>query len=281
MACGLQRRRRKTVFDWTLYFSGLLITSLLLLLTWTVSLFKHDVSIVDSTWSLMFLGMALVYALLPGELSARGTLMLVLVVAWALRLSVYITWRNWGEGEDRRYQAMRRNHQPGFTFKSLYLVFGLQGLLAWFISLPLLAAATGAAPLGMLDAVAVLVWATGFAFESIADAQLAAFKARAGNRGKVLDTGLWRYTRHPNYFGECLIWWGFYLLALAAGGWWALPAPLLMTFLLLRVSGVALLERDISERRPTYRDYARTTNAFLPGPRKTTPATRACHGGTP
>ena len=269
------------MFDWTLYFSGLLITSLLLLLTWTVSLFKHDVSIVDSTWSLMFLGMALVYALLPGELSARGTLMLVLVVAWALRLSVYITWRNWGEGEDRRYQAMRRNHQPGFTFKSLYLVFGLQGLLAWFISLPLLAAATGAAPLGMLDAVAVLVWATGFAFESIADAQLAAFKARAGNRGEVLDTGLWRYTRHPNYFGECLIWWGFYLLALAAGGWWALPAPLLMTFLLLRVSGVALLERDISERRPTYRDYARTTNAFLPGPRKTTPATRACHGGTP
>ena len=165
------------MFDWTLYFSGLLITSLLLLLTWTVSLFKHDVSIVDSTWSLMFLGMALVYALLPGELSARGTLMLVLVVAWALRLSVYITWRNWGEGEDRRYQAMRRNHQPGFTFKSLYLVFGLQGLLAWFISLPLLAAASGSTPLGALDAIAVLLWLTGFGFETIADAQLAASRS--------------------------------------------------------------------------------------------------------
>ena len=269
------------MFDWTLYLSGLMITSLLLLLTWIVSFFKRDVGIVDSTWSLMFLGMAIVYALTGGELSARGALTLVLVSAWALRLSVYVTWRNWGEDEDRRYQAIRRNHQPGFAFKSLYLVFGLQGLLAWFISLPLLAAATGAGPLGMLDAVAVLVWATGFAFEAIADAQLAAFKARAKNRGAVLDTGLWRYTRHPNYFGECLIWWGYYLLALAAGGWWALPAPLLMTFLLLRVSGVALLEREIGERRPAYRDYVCATNAFVPGPRKTTPATPACRGGTP
>jgi len=269
------------VFDWTLYFSGLMMTSLLLLLTWIVSCFKRDVSIVDSTWSLMFLGMAFVYALTGGELSARGVLILVLVSAWALRLSVYVTWRNWGEGEDRRYQAIRRNHQPGFALKSLYLVFGLQGLLAWFISLPLLAAATGSTPLGMLDAVAVLVWATGFSFESIADAQLAAFKAHAENRGKVLDTGLWRYTRHPNYFGECVIWWGFYLLALAAGGWWTLPAPLLMTFLLLRVSGVALLERDIGERLPAYRDYAHATNAFVPGPRKTTAATPACRGGTP
>jgi steroid 5-alpha reductase family enzyme len=269
------------MFHLDAYLYGLAAILAAGVLTWLVSLARRDVSIVDSLWSIMFLIAAVVFALALPEYGERSALVLGLVTVWSLRLAAYITWRNWGEGEDRRYQAMRRNHQPGFSFKSLYLVFGLQGLLAWFISLPLLAAATGAAPLGMLDAVAVLVWATGFAFESIADAQLAAFKARAGNRGEVLDTGLWRYTRHPNYFGECLIWWGFYLLALAAGGWWALPAPLLMTFLLLRVSGVALLERDIGERRPTYRDYARTTNAFLPGPRKTTPATRACHGGTP
>lgn len=271
------------MFDWTLFVSGLTVTLLLLLLTWTVSIFKRDVSIVDSAWSLMFLAMAFTYtapAWLNGELGARAMLLLVLVSAWALRLSVYITWRNRGEGEDRRYQAIRRRHEPGFAFKSLYLVFGLQGLLAWCISLPLLAAATGAQSLGMLDVIAVLIWLTGFSFETVADAQLAAFKANPDNSGKVMDRGLWRYTRHPNYFGECLVWWGFYGLAAAAGGWWSFPAPLLMTFLLLRVSGVTLLESDISERRPAYSDYRRRTNAFIPGPRRAAAAT-ASSGGKP
>ncbi len=267
------------MFDWATYLAGLLFTVLLLLLTWIVSAFKRNVSIVDSTWSLMFLGMACVYVFASPQLGGRSILMLLMVSAWALRLSAYITWRNWGEGEDRRYRAIRRKHQPGFAFKSLYLVFGLQGLLAWFISMPLLAAAGSAAPLGLLDAVAVLVWVAGFGFESVADAQLAAFKARSESRGKVLDTGLWRYTRHPNYFGESLVWCGFYLLAVAAGGWWTLPAPLLMTLLLLRISGVTLLERDIGERRPAYREYAHSTNAFLPGPRKPLRATGNCARG--
>jgi steroid 5-alpha reductase family enzyme len=124
------------------------------------------------------------------------------------------------------------------------------------------------------------VWLAGFGTESVADAQLAAFRADPANRGRVLDTGLWRYTRHPNYFGECTLWWGYYLLAVAAGGWWTLPAPLLMTFLLLRVSGVALLERDIGERRPGYREYVRHTNAFIPGPRKPPLAAGRPGGGT-
>jgi steroid 5-alpha reductase family enzyme len=259
------------MFDWSLYLSGLAVTLPLLLFTWFVSVLKRDVSIVDSSWSLMFLAMTLAYTVptwLHGEPGARALLLLLLVSAWALRLSIYISWRNWGEGEDRRYRAIRRKHEPGFAFKSLYLVFGLQGLLAWFISLPLLAAASGSTPLGALDAIAVLLWLTGFGFETIADAQLAAFRAKPHNRDKVLDSGLWRYTRHPNYFGECTLWWGFYLLAVAAGGWWSFPAPLLMTFLLLRVSGVALLERDISDRRTAYRDYVQRTNAFIPGPRK-------------
>jgi steroid 5-alpha reductase family enzyme len=246
------------------------------LATWVVSTVKRDVSIVDSTWSLMFLAMTFTYASpawLNGELSARAVLLLLLVSAWALRLSLYISWRNWGEAEDRRYQAMRRRHEPGFALKSLYLVFGLQGVLAWCISLPLLAAATGAQQLGLLDAIAVLVWLTGFGFETVADAQLAAFRTRPQNRDGVMDSGLWRYSRHPNYFGECAIWWGFYLLAVAAGGWWSFPAPLLMTLLLLRVSGVTLLERDISERRPAYREYVQHTNAFIPGPRKPVPST--------
>jgi steroid 5-alpha reductase family enzyme len=264
------------MFDWTLYLSGLAVTSLLLLLTWIVSVLKRDVSIVDSSWSLLFLAMTLAYSVpawLQGETAARALLLLLLVSAWALRLSIYISWRNRGAGEDRRYQAIRRKHEPGFAFKSLYLVFGLQGLLAWFISLPLLAAASGSSPLGALDALAVLLWLTGFGFESVADAQLAAFRAKPQNRDKVLDSGLWRYSRHPNYFGECTLWWGFYLLAVAAGGWWSFPAPLLMTFLLLRVSGVVLLERDIGDRRPAYREYLKHTNAFIPGPRKAVTAT--------
>lgn len=269
--------------DWTVYLPGLVITLLLLLATWITSIFKRDVSIVDSTWSLLFLAMALTYtspAWLHGDLSPRATLMLVLVTAWALRLSIYISWRNRGESEDRRYQAIRRKHEPGFALKSLYLVFGLQGLLAWFISLPLLAVATGGTtPLGVLDMVAVMIWVTGFSIEALADKQLAAFRARPENRGKVLDSGLWRYSRHPNYFGECAVWWGFYLLAVAAGGWWTFPAPLLMTLLLLRVSGVTLLEQDISERRPAYSDYVLQTNAFIPGPRKTTPTTGSSGAG--
>jgi steroid 5-alpha reductase family enzyme len=264
------------MLDWTLYTTGLAVTSLLVLTTWIVSTVKRDVSIVDSTWSLMFLAMALTYtspAWLNGAMSPRALLLLLLVSIWALRLSIHISWRNRGEDEDRRYQAMRHKHEPGFAWKSLYLVFGLQGLLAWFISLPLLASATGSPDLGMLDALATLIWLTGFGFETVADGQLAAFRSRPQNRGKVLDTGLWRFSRHPNYFGECTIWWGFYLLAVAAGGWWSFPAPLLMTILLLRVSGVTLLESDISDRRPAYRDYVQHTNAFIPGPRKTAPAT--------
>jgi steroid 5-alpha reductase family enzyme len=264
------------MFDWNLYLSALIVTCILIVPVWILSILKRDVSIVDSTWSLMLLAMALTYtspAWLNGELGPRAALLLLLVSAWALRLSIYITWRNHGKGEDRRYQAIRRNHEPGFALKSLYLVFGLQGLLAWIISLPLLAAAAGNQQLGLLDVVATLVWLIGFSFETVADAQLAAFRANPQNRNKVLDTGLWRYSRHPNYFGECTLWWGFYLLALAAGGWWSFPAPLLMTFLLLRVSGVTLLERDISDRRAAYSDYAKHTNAFIPGPRKTTAVT--------
>jgi steroid 5-alpha reductase family enzyme len=253
------------VFDLDIYSSGLLVALLLPSLTWIVSLFKGDVSIVDSLWSLIFLALCTTYFLLTDFATARGTLVLVLVTLWALRLSVYITWRNWGEPEDARYQAIRRRHSPHFAVTSLWIVFLLQGALAWVISLPLLAAVAGSRPLALLDGVAAVVVLFGILFESIADAQLAAFKARPDSQGQVMDTGLWRYTRHPNYFGECCVWWGFYLFAVSAGGWWSIVSPLLMTILLLRVSGVTLLEKDIGERRPAYRDYVQRTNAFIPG----------------
>jgi steroid 5-alpha reductase family enzyme len=237
-------------------------------ITWLVSVRKHDVSIVDSLWPVCFLIAAVTYAARVPQPGPRTTLVLILVGLWAFRLASYLTWRNWGTPEDRRYQVIRRHNEPHFALKSLYLVFGLQGTLAWIISLPLLAAIVAPRPMNLLDCVGVVLWAVGFGFESVADWQLARFKNDPGNRGRVMDRGLWRYTRHPNYFGDCCIWWGFYLMALAAGGWWSLPGPLLMSFLLLRVSGVALLEKDIGERRPAYRDYIRRTNAFFPGPPK-------------
>jgi steroid 5-alpha reductase family enzyme len=251
--------------------TGAWMLSLLALLTfavfgWLVSLKLKDVSIVDSMWSLMFLLSLGVYWLTADSLGWRVGLLFVLVSIWALRLSVYITLRNHGQGEDARYQEIRRNNQPNFEFKSLYIVFVLQAVLAWVISLPLLAAASGQSPLGILDMVAIALWLLGMVFEVVGDKQLARFKSNPENAGKVLDTGLWRYTRHPNYFGECALWWGYFLLALSAGAAWTIVAPALMTFLLLRVSGVKLLEKDISDRRPDYQEYIRNTNAFFPGP---------------
>jgi steroid 5-alpha reductase family enzyme len=239
---------------------------LLAVATWLSSLRLRDVSIVDSVWSLFFLAGALTYAALAPTHGARATIVLVLVAVWALRLSIYLTWRNWGEPEDRRYRAMREKHGPGFQFRSLYIIFFLQAALAWIISMPLYAGVTGPWPIGALDYLGMALVVIGIVFETTADLQLTRFKARPGNAGRVLDTGLWRYSRHPNYFGDFCVWWGFYLLAVSAGGWWTIFAPMLMSVLLMKVSGVALLEKDIGERRPKYADYVARTNAFFPGP---------------
>jgi steroid 5-alpha reductase family enzyme len=243
------------------------LTALLLLAfaTWFVSFIKHDASIVDSVWSVLILLGALLYAVTLPDTGPRTVWVLALAALWALRLAAYITWRNWGEPEDRRYQAIRARNQPNFEWKSLYLVFLLQAVLAWIVSLSLLAALGGVRPWGWLDTLGVCVVLFGFAFETTGDAQLAAFKARAENRGRIMDAGLWRYTRHPNYFGEFCVWWGFYFIALSAGGWWTMVSPLLMSVLLLKVSGVTLLEQDMTQRRPAYRDYIARTNAFFPG----------------
>ena len=254
------------MFDPGVWLNGLGAVLIVALVGWLASIPLRNVSIVDSLWSLMFLLLAGVYVLSAGEATARVTLLSVLVLIWSVRLAGYITWRNHGEGEDRRYQAIRSNNEPGFVWKSFFIVFALQAALAWFISLPLLAAATSTAALGWLDYAGVAVWLIGFVFEAGGDFQLARFKADPQNKGRVMDRGLWRYTRHPNYFGDFMIWWGYYLIAVSAGGWWSIAGPLVMSFLLLKVSGVALLEKDMSERRPAYRDYIERTNAFFPGP---------------
>jgi steroid 5-alpha reductase family enzyme len=256
------------------YLDALYVILAVGVLAWLVSLAKRDVSFVDSLWSLFFLAAAVVFAAGAEGLAVRGQLVVALVAVWALRLSIYITARNWGEPEDYRYRSIRANNEPGFAWKSLYIVFGLQGVLAWIVSLPLLPAVTAPAPLGWIDLIAVALWSIGFVFEAGGDYQLAKFKRKADSAGKVLDTGLWRYTRHPNYFGDFCIWWSFYLFAVAAGGWWSIASPIIMSLLLLKVSGVAMLEKTISGRRPEYVDYIERTNAFFPGPPKAGPATR-------
>ena len=178
------------MFSISVYLQGLAAVVLAALCTWIVSVYRKNVAIVDSLWSLMFVLTAGVYtAAAAAPLSRRGLLVLVLVTIWALRLSIYITWRNWGHGEDPRYQAIRARNQPNFAFKSLYLVFLLQALLAWAISLPLLGSVLSQSDLGPLDIAGALLWLVGIVFEAGGDWQLARFSADAANKGRVMDRG--------------------------------------------------------------------------------------------
>ncbi len=252
-----------------------LLTTLAVLLSvmialWGVGTARRDVSLVDIFWGLGFAGVAWLSVSLNANSAVRPRLLALLVSIWGMRLALYILWRNWGHGEDRRYTAMRIHHGRRFWWVSLLTVFLLQGVLLWWISWPLQVTAVNAGPadLQWTDALGLLLWGAGFAFEAIGDWQLARFKSQPENAGRVMDRGLWRYTRHPNYFGEVLIWWGFWCISLAAGGVWTILSPIVMTFLLLKVSGVSLLESTMTDRRPDYADYQRRTSPFLPWPPK-------------
>lgn len=246
----------------------LLIVAALVTGLWLASLPLRDASIADVFWGLGFIATAFATLALAPERTEQGWLVAGLVSLWGLRLAAYLAWRNWGRGEDARYRAMREYHGARFWWVSLGTVFWLQGLLIWVVSWPLRAAilAPASAPAWhWLDAVGLALFAVGLACEATGDWQLARFKADPANRGRVCERGLWRYTRHPNYFGDFLVWWGFYAIALSSGAWWTIVAPIVMSWLLLRVSGVTLLERTIVERRPDYAEYIRRTNAFFPG----------------
>jgi steroid 5-alpha reductase family enzyme len=241
----------------------------MMMLVWLLSLTRRDASIIDPFWGMGFALVAVTAVWLNFPPTVRVGLLLLLTSIWGLRLSLFLLRRNWGQGEDRRYRAMRDYHGPRFWWVSLFTVFMLQALILWFVSLPIqVAAAVGneIQPLGWLDALGVVLWGIGFTFEAVGDTQLARFKADPRNAGRVMAGGLWKFTRHPNYFGDCCVWWAIYLIAAAGGAWWTIGSPLLMTVLLLRVSGVTLLEKTIVERRPDYADYQARTNAFFPGP---------------
>jgi steroid 5-alpha reductase family enzyme len=236
-------------------------------LVWMISVRLEDASIADVWWGLGFVLLACLYCLQSPTLTPRSWLVVALSTLWGARLSVHIFRRNHGNGEDTRYRAMRAADGPAFWWRSLFTVFWLQSALLWFVALPLLVAVRAARPAALtaVDGLGALLFAVGFGFEVAGDYQLSRFKADPSNRGKVLDHGLWRYTRHPNYFGDAALWWGLYAIAAATpGGWVTVLSPALMTFLLMRVSGVTLLEDGLKASKPGYRAYIARTPAFFP-----------------
>jgi steroid 5-alpha reductase family enzyme len=246
---------------------GLIVALTASTLVWTVSVHRRDASLADIWWGPGFVVLAWLYYALLDSAGVRSTTVALLVTAWGTRLAVHIARRH--GGEDPRYQAMREARGSAFWWQSLFTVFWLQAVLTWLVALPLLwsARADGPASIQVTDAIGLGLFAVGLSFEAIGDWQLMRFKGDPANRGRVLDTGLWRYTRHPNYFGDATLWWGLFLLTAATpGAWLTVGSPLLMTVLLLRVSGVTLLEPRLTATKPAYADYVRRTSAFIPWP---------------
>lgn len=244
-------------------------------LLWIVSVPLKNASIVDIFWGPGFAMIAITAFLSSDGLDARKLLLTVLTSLWGLRLGLYLAVRNIGHGEDPRYVSMRKNAEDkgqNFATHSFVRVFLLQGVVMWFVSLPVQLGQTSAVPdqLGLLALLGTIVFLVGFGFEAIGDWQLARFKADESNKGKVMNQGLWRYTRHPNYFGNACLWWGLFIIAAETPAvWFTFLSPVFMTFLLLKVSGVALLEKSLSDAKPGYREYIRKTSAFIPRPPRT------------
>lgn len=251
----------------TLFLQALVFVIILVTIVWIISIIIVDASIVDLFWGLGFILVNLFYFILSGEPSQRKILVLTLVTIWGLRLFVYLSWRNIGKGEDFRYRKFRQDYGPErYWWVSYFQVFLLQGGLMMLVSLPLLGVNKGvtSGSLGYIDYLAILVWVIGFLFEAGGDYQLSRFKKNPDNKGKVLDRGFWRYTRHPNYFGDVAVWWSFALFSIAAGNYWHIVGSVIMTFLIIRISGVYLLEKSLNNKKPEYRDYIRKTSAFIP-----------------
>ena len=239
---------------------------IMMLLLWLVSLALRNSSIIDIFWGIGFMVVAwLTFALTPQGYLSRKQLIVALVTIWGLRLALHIGFRNWGRPEDFRYAKWRAENGTRWWWISFFKVFLLQGGLMWIISAPLIAAQTSGFPaiLTPLDFIGAVLWLIGFFFEFVGDLQLALFKADKSSRGKLFTAGLWKHTRHPNYFGEAVLGWGYYVVALAAGSPWTVFSPILMTFLLLRISGVTMLERTMKSKTG-YEEYMERTNAFVP-----------------
>ncbi len=251
----------------TILFINLATVVVMMIIGWIISLIFRNVTVVDSLWGLGFVLIVWVTVALSDGYRPRALLIAALVTIWGLRLSLYLTQRNRGKGEDPRYGEWRRQSGDKFWIVSLFKVFLLQAAVMWCISLVLQYGQMSPAPvhLTVLDALGVIVWTTGFLFESIGDRQLARFKSNPANKGRVMDRGLWAYSRHPNYFGEFLMWWGLFLVTLATpASWWTVISPAIVTVVLLKMTGIPLTEKSITRTRPQYEEYIERTSAFIP-----------------
>jgi steroid 5-alpha reductase family enzyme len=254
-----------------IYCRAFLVIMTLMTILWVISVIIKNVSIVDLFWGLGFVLIAAFYYIKTDGYEPRKIILTILVAIWGIRLSGYLAWRNIGKGEDFRYKQFRKNYgEKRYWWISFFQTFLLQGLLMWLISAPLLGAQFYEKNnhLTFFDFAAVAFWITGICFEAGGDIQLAVFKSDPSNKGKVLDKGFWHYTRHPNYFGDSSVWWGFGLFCLAAGSFLPVLGSVLMTAMIIKVSGVALLEKSLKEQKPEYREYIRKTSAFIPWFRK-------------
>ena len=251
-----------TILGWNL--AGV---TTMMFIGWLISLLYRNVTVVDSLWGLGFVLVAWLTYFSSDGFWGRNILIAVLVTVWGLRLSIYLSLRNWGKGEDPRYGGWRKNSGDVFWLVSLFKVFILQALFLWVISLVLQIGQLAAKPAVFtpLDFIGTVIWVIGFAFETVGDWQLAQFKANPNNKGRVMDRGLWAYTRHPNYFGEFLVWCGIYLITLATpNSWWTIFSPVIVTAVLLKMTGIPLTEKGLVENRPGYSEYIKRTSAFVP-----------------
>ena len=239
----------------------------MMVIGWLISLVYRNVTIVDSLWGLGFILIAWLTLVISDGYWGRQLLLATLVTLWGLRLSAYLSWRNWGKGEDPRYGGWREKSGDRFWLVSLFKVFILQAVFLWVIAYAIQIGQLAKTPATMtwLDGVGIFVWVVGFIFESVADWQLASFKSDPTNIGRVMDRGLWAYSRHPNYFGEFLVWWGIFLITLSTpNGWWTIISPVIITAVLLKMTGIPLTEKALVEKRPEYSDYIQRTSAFVP-----------------
>lgn len=250
-----------------IYLNAFLVIMTLMTTLWLISIFLKNVSIVDLFWGAGFVLVNSFYFWSSETVGPRNYLLLVLVFLWGMRLSIYLAIRNIGKGEDFRYQQFRAKYgSHRYWWVSFFQTFLLQGVLMWLISAPLLGAQIEGNhnALNLVDFIAISIWAIGIIFEAGGDFQLMRFKSNPQNKGKVLNTGLWKYTRHPNYFGDATVWWSFGLFCLAAGSYLPILGSLLMSLLIVKVSGVALLEKTLKPQKPDYADYIKKTSSFFP-----------------
>ena len=255
-----------------IYFQSLILIVSFMTVAWLISITLTNASIVDSFWGLGFVVVSFFYFFETNQSSLINKIFITLVSIWGLRLSMYIAIRNWGKGEDYRYQNFRQKYGPKrYWWVSFFQVFLLQGILLWLISAPLLGTFyAGKEIFNFIHYLALTLWIIGFTFEAGGDLQLMLFKSKPENKGKLLTKGFWKYTRHPNYFGDPTVWWSYGLFSIASGYYIPVLGSVLMTFLIIKISGVALLEKDLVNKKPDYKEYIQSTSAFIPWFKKST-----------